>query len=316
MTSPRILRRMPTSLPRHQRGIALILVLWLCILLTVIGSSFAFSMRQEALSARNAVELAQVRAAADGAVERTVYELMKPRTPDSWLPNGLPHQYVDGDVTLTVVATDEAAKIDINTAPDTLVTGLLTNIGGVDSATASHLLDAINDWKDADDLRRPNGAEAADYVAAGLTYVPANAPFETVGEVARVLGMTPAVFARIAPSLTVYSKMRGINPATADRTVLLALPNVAPETVDAFIAARGQALAAGLAVPAFPPASSMAASGVNVWRVHATAALPDGVTFAREAVVRPSQDLRRPLIVLAWLQGGDDPAPILPATTN
>jgi len=31
------------------------------------------------------------------------------------------------------------------------------------------------------------------------------------------------------------------------------------------------------------------------------ATLPDGVTFAREAVVSPSGDMNRPFIALAWL---------------
>jgi hypothetical protein len=39
-----------------------------------------------------------------------------------------------------------------------------------------------------------------------------------------------------------------------------------------------------------------------VWRIHAEASLPDGVTFAREAVLRPSADPQRPLIALAWLE--------------
>ncbi|MBS0321720.1 MAG: general secretion pathway protein GspK [Proteobacteria bacterium] len=300
---------------RRQRGIALILVLWLTVLLTVIGSSFAFSMRQEALAARNAVEMAQVRAAADGAIERTVYELMKPKTADSWKTDGAPHPYADGDVALTVYATDEAAKIDLNTAPDTLMTGLLMNVGGVDAPTAARLVDTLADWRDADDLRRPNGAEAADYAAAGLKYVPTNAPFETVSEASRVLGMPADVFARIAPSLTVYSKSRGVNPATADRTTLLALPNATAEAVDAFIAARSDALAQGMPVPPFPAASGLAGASALVWRIKATAALPDGVMFTREAVVRPSQDLRRPLIILAWLESGSEP-PAMTATTT
>jgi general secretion pathway protein K len=299
----------------HQRGIALILVLWLSVLLTVIGASFAFGMREEALSARNSVDSAQARAAADGAIERTAYELSRPHVPESWLPNGATHQWVDGDVTITVVATDEAAKIDINTAPDVLITGLLTNIGGVDTETAAHLLDAINDWKDADDLRRPNGAESADYMAAGLKYKPSNAPFETVGEVSRVFGMTPAVFSRIAPSLTVYAKMRGINPATADRTVLLALPNATPDAVDAFMVVRAQAQAGSLPIPPFPPAAGLAAAGNSVWRIRAVAALANGVTFGREAVVRQSLDPRRPLIILAWLQTASPPPPPPAATT-
>ena len=301
-------RAYPRGLPCRQRGIALILVLWLTILLTAMGASFAFAMRHEVLSARNAVEVAQARAAADGAIERTVFELTRPRLADAWAPDGSTHSYNDGDVALAVIATDESAKIDLNTAPDALITGLLVSVGGADPDTAARLLDAIADWRDADDLRRPQGAEAPDYLAAGLKYVPTNAPFETVGEAARVLGMTPAIFSRIAGSLTVYSRASGVNPATASRDVLLAMPNATPEAVDAFVAARAEALAGKLAVPVFAPASGLSAGAVATWRIRATAALPDGVTFVREAVVRPSQDMRRPLIVLAWLQGGS-PAP-------
>jgi hypothetical protein len=31
------------------------------------------------------------------------------------------------------------------------------------------------------------------------------------------------------------------------------------------------------------------------------ATLPDGVTFAREAVINPSGDINRPFVALAWL---------------
>lgn len=299
--------------PRRQRGIALILVLWLTILLTAIGASFAFGMRHEALSARNAVEVGQARAAADGAIERTVFELTRPRLPDAWLADGSTHLYKDGEVSLAVVATDESAKIDINTAPDALITGLFVNVGGADPDSAVRLLDAVADWRDADDLKRPSGAEAQDYQAAGRKYLPSNAPFETIGEVSRVLGMTPAIFKRIAGSLTVYSQSRGVNPATASRDVLLAMPSATPEAVDTFIKARAEALASKLAVPIFAPASGMSAGAVSTWRIRATASLADGVTFVREAVVRPSQDMRRPLIILAWLQG--DSAPPAATTT-
>ena len=80
---------------RAQRGIALIVVLWLTVLLTVIGSGFAFSMRGEALAARNTMSLAQARAAADGAVERTAFELSRPRvSPDAWM-RGRPAAHVE-----------------------------------------------------------------------------------------------------------------------------------------------------------------------------------------------------------------------------
>ena len=74
-------------------------MLWLTVLITVIGSSFAYSMRGEALAARNTMSLAQARAAADGAVERTAFELSRPRVaPDAWSADGQPHTWTEGDI--------------------------------------------------------------------------------------------------------------------------------------------------------------------------------------------------------------------------
>jgi len=304
------IRRPPPSGTRDaQSGIALVLALWLTVLLTVLASGFAFSMRTEALAVRNAVSLAQARAIADGAVERTAYELMRPQIADVWKPDGQPHRFIDGEATVTVTAVDEAAKIDMNSAPDPLLKNLLIVIGGLDEATAGNLVDAIADWRDPDDLRRGNGAELPEYRAANLKYGPANAPFETIGESARVLGMTAEIYNRIAPAITVYSHQPGVNPATASRSVLLALPNATADTVDAFIAQRAQALADKLPVPPFPPAQAFGSGPVQIWRIRAEATLPDGVTFAREAVLRPSPDAQRPLIALAWLEPTRSVAP-------
>jgi general secretion pathway protein K len=302
-------------------------VLWLTTLLTVIASGFAFSMRGEALAARNALSYAQARAAADGAIERTAFELQRPRNlAEVWAADGEPHKWQEGDAAITSVAVDESAKIDINTAADVLLKGLLQNIGGLDADAAARLLDVIADWKDADDLRRPNGAEAPAYRAAGLKYVPSNAPFDTIGELQRVLGMTPALFARIADSITVYSRQPGINTATATRDVLLALPMATPELVDGYVAQRIDAHANKLPVPAFAPAQGFASGAIAVWRIRAQAVMPDGVTFVREAVLRPSMDPRRPIIALLWQEGapvaspnpaaGNSPDPSSAATVN
>ena len=68
------------------------LVLWLTALLTVIAGGFAYAMRNEAQAARNTMSQAQARALADGAVARTVFELMRPRTiPGVWAADGLVH---------------------------------------------------------------------------------------------------------------------------------------------------------------------------------------------------------------------------------
>ncbi len=288
----------------RESGIALIAALWLTVLLTVIASSFAFSMRGEALAARNAMSVAQARAAADGAVERTVFELSRPRNiAGAWVPNGQVHQWQDGDVAISVMAIDESSKIDLNAATEPLLKGLFQNVGGLDAESAQRIVEAVADWKDPDDLRRPNGAEANDYRSAERKYGPANASFESVGELRRVLGMTPEIYNKVAGSLTVYSRQPGVNAMTAPRDVLLAMPGVTPEAVDAYLQQRRDALAQNLPVPPFPPAQAYMASPVPVWRVRAEALLADGVTFVRDAAVRPSMDPRRPFIAFLWQEG-------------
>ena len=291
--------------PASGRGIALIVVLWLTMLLTVIASSFAYSMRGEALAARNALSLAQARAAADGAVDRTIFELMRPRNvADAWTPDGQPRAWKDGDIDLAVTAVDEAARIDLNFAADALLKGLLENVGGLDPDAAERVLEAILDWRDADDLRRPNGAEAADYRAAGLKVMPSNSRFESVGELVNVLGVTPELMTRIADTLTVNSRQPGINPATASRSVLRALPGITDEQVDSYIAARSAALASHLPPPPLPLGQAFLSAPSPVWRIHVQARTPDGVTFARDAVVRSAPtDPRRPYAALVWQDG-------------
>jgi len=290
-----------------QSGIAVIVVLWLTIMLTVIASGFAFSMRSEAMAARNALSLAQARTAADGAIDRTAFELSRPRMAASWLSDGLPHTWREGDVALTATAVDESTRIDLNAAPDALLKGLLENVAGTDPDTTAKIVDAILDWRDPDDIKRPNGAEEADYRGAGLKQKPANAPFETVSELSRVLGMTPAIYASIADSLTVQSRQPGINAQLAPRNVLLAMPNATPAIVDAYLQQRADAQAAKLPIPPFPPAANYVAGAVPVWRIRAIATAPDGVTFIRDAVVRPSGDGRRPLLTLNWQEGTTAP---------
>jgi general secretion pathway protein K len=293
---------MTSSVVSRQSGVALILVLWITVLLTVIAAGFAYSMRTEALAARNAVALAQARSLADGAVSRMAFELMRPRAvPETWQADGAVHYWQEDGASIAANALDESGKIDLNTAPDALLKNLFQTAAGADADTAARLVDAIGDWKDADDLKRPQGAEAPEYQAAGLAYKPANASFETVAELQRVLGMTPALYAAVADSLTVFSRQPGVSPAYASRTVLLALPNATPEVVDTYIAQRNDALAQRLPLPAFPIAAG--AAPVNAWRIRAEVTTADGASFIRDAVIRPGGDALHPVAILIWQEG-------------
>jgi len=295
-----------------QQGIALVLVLWLTILLAVIASGFAYSMRSEALAARNALSVAQARAIADGAISRAAFEMIRPRmVNETWVADGSVHYWSEGDSAVAASVVDESGKIDLNAAPDALLKSLLQTAGGVDSDTADHLVAAIDDWKTVGDVKRLNGAKLPEYQAAGLTYGPADAPFETVADLQRVLGMTPALYAAVADSLTIFSRQSGVNPAFASRSVLLAFPNASPEIVDAYIALRSQALSNRQPVPPFPVASGGAAPS-NVWRIRAEVTGSDGTTFIREAVIRQGSDPLHPATTLLWQEGDQRRLPLPP----
>ncbi len=291
-----------------QRGIALVLVLWMTTLLTVIAASFVFSMRTDMLLAQNLVASSRAQALADAGLQRGIYELFKPAGDKlRWQGDGVVHQWEFGGAKVSVVMLDVSGKIDINFASDALLKGLFKSVG-LDEQRSSALLDAVLDWRDVDDLRRTNGAESAEYQAAGLKYKPANGMFESIDELQRVLGMTPEIFAKLADSLTVESRQSGINSSVASRKVLLALPGVDETAVDTYLALRQQAIDANLPLPLFPQAAGfMAGANGSVYSVRAEAVLPDGAVFVREAVVRINQGAARKVVYLSWKDGEATP---------
>lgn len=291
----------------RERGVALVIVLWTVMLLTVIAGNFVFAMRTETLVVRNAVSAAQAEAMANGAVHRALYETFKPTADaNTWKADGRERQWEKDGTKIKIVMMDESGKIDINTSSDALLRGLLISVG-VDAAKAAQLLDAILDWRDEDSLSHPNGAESDAYQAAGLKYGPANAPFEVLEQLQQVLGMTPDIYLRIAPLITVHSRQPGINTLVAPRGVLMAIPDVSPSQVDDYIAQRNDSLANGQMPPPFPAGAAFMSAG-SVINVHAEARMADGAVFVREAVVSRSGEAKRPLEFLSWKEGRPAPA--------
>ncbi|MDP1678626.1 MAG: type II secretion system protein GspK, partial [Candidatus Nitrotoga sp.] len=225
--------------------------------------------------------------------------------------DGVPHQWEFGGAKLSIILLDVSGKIDLNSASDDLLKGLLKSVG-LNDEESNVLLDAIVDWRDGDDLPRAKGAEVAEYKAAGLKYRPANAPFETVNELQRVLGMTPELYANLADALTVESHQAGINAAIAPRKVLLALPGANVALVDDYLIARQEALVKNLPPPPFAPAAAaVAGDDGSVYSVRAEAALPDGTVFVRETVVKVDQGAVRKLVFFSWKEGEATPKPIV-----
>lgn len=295
---------------RHPRekGIALVMVLWAVTLLTVIASSFAFSSRTETLLSRTQIASSRVRLLADAGIERALYELSKPVTdPTRWKFDGRTQVWEFDGAKLSITVRDETAKLDINLAPDELIRGLLKHAGLNDLEVAS-LSDAIADWRDADDFKRPSGAESRDYEAVGRDYLPANRPFESIDELRLVLGMTPDLFKKLRGSLTVYSSRKGFNSVTAPDEILYALRDVKREVVAQYVADRAKARTEGRPVSAFDPALAHASLNNAAYNIVAQAEIEDGSVFIRETSVQLPAFKSGKIPQLTWIEADRPPS--------
>lgn len=284
-----------------QTGIALVLVLWVMTLLAVIAGSFVYTARSNTLVSGNLVAQAKARLLADAGIERGIYEVLKPAADaERWQARSLPYAFSLDAAQIQVTLRDEAAHIDLNTADEALLKGLLLSLGQ-EADAAAKLLDAIIDWRDADEMVRPQGAERDQYEAAGYDYIPANAQFQSVEELRLVMGMTPELLRKMLPALTVYSLQAGINSRQAPREVLMAVPNVLAEDVDAYLLLREEMHAQEQMPTPFPQASAYEATGdTQVYNLRSVVSLPDGARFANEAVVKLTNKPNRPFAVMRW----------------
>ena len=304
------MRRAPRD---GQLGVALVLVMWASVLLTVVATSFILERRTESMIVHNSISLARAEAAADAGVQRGVMEMYRGdiTSPGIWKRDGTPQEWTFDGIPVRVELRDESAKIDINTAADPLLRGLLVT-SGFNEEEATQVLDAILDWRDPDSLKRPNGAEEADYRAAGLTYKPANSQFQAIEELQLVLGMRPEIYRRLAPYITVFSRQPGVNALLASREVLLSIPGITTEMVDQYLAKRDEARKQNLPAPTFPQAGPFASGNTMVATVRSEARLGDGTIFAREAVAILRPVPRRPVTFVAWRESTASP----PEPTN
>jgi general secretion pathway protein K len=303
-------------MPSRQHGVALILVIWVIALMGVLLGSFALIARTENFEARHLFDGTTARYAAQAGIERAVYELRNPDLTQRWVGDGRPYDFEFDGAQVHVELTDESGLVDINTADDALLQGLFASVG-VPPDQAVALSDAIQDWRDPDDIPRPQGAELNEYKAAGMPYAPRNAPFQTVGEVQQVLGMNYDLFEKIESAITIYGGGVQPNPAYAPLEVLLALPGMTPELAQQLIAARqqiipgqigpgqgvpGQPGAAGLTLPDGTPV--VANGGGNTYTIRSRATLANGASTVLDASIRLGGvgAAGQPYTVLRWDQ--------------
>jgi len=292
---------------QQQRGVVLVIVLWVITLLTIMAGSFAYSLRIETALASYGLDQARARAMAEAGVAYAMLQVLNPPPEGEdvrWFTDGRVKRWRFGDATLDIQVRDTSGRVDLNRGDRELMRGLFTVVGGLDEQQADVLLDAVEDFRDSDDLTRLNGAELSEYEAAGRDFGPKNALFESVDELQQVLGVSPDFYQRVAPFLTVYSNQSGINPAVAAPEVLYALPDVDPLLIEQYLQLREESIQQALPPPPAPNLGAHLSQAQGLaYDVGVTVNFESGTVAFVEATVTQGRRADQVYHLLTWREG-------------
>lgn len=281
--------------PRNrQRGVALLLVLWACTLLAILLGGYAALARTEGLQARFQFAQTQAHYAAEAGLMRAIYGLQDPRMQQRWIGDGRAYTFQYDQATVVVHAIDEGGKIDLNTDTPDVLQGLF-QAAGLPKDQASQLAGRVVDWRNAPTATDAADSQRAAYAAAGRDYGPRHGPFPTIEEVQMVLGMTPALYKRIAPVLTIWAGNTSPDPNTAPLLALEAIPGMTAQQLATIRATRLK--------NANDP--SLALNNGTTHSIESEATLADGTRAVLSATVRMQSGLDgvKPYAVLRWQEG-------------
>jgi general secretion pathway protein K len=252
--------------PKHcqlsnERGVALVVVLWIFIFLFVVAFDFSASVRDEAGAAHRYGDETQGYYLALAGFERGLFDYLqqassrqRPQSQSSAdLFDGTWREERLGSGVYRTRLIDEGGKININRADENLLRRIFTNLG-VEEPRRTILVDSILDWHDPDDLHRVNGAENDYYQALPAPYSTKNGPFDMVEDLLWVRGVTTALFygspgENAAPGaddaavglkqiFTVDSPNDRVNLRTASAEVIHALTGIPLAKCRAFVEER------------------------------------------------------------------------------
>ncbi len=201
----------------NERGIALLLVLWVITLLAVVCAEFSWTMRTETKVVSHFKEGEQAYYTAEAGINRAIIELMQSRKENkrkvsereaeeeeetvTWVPGGGPYVFEFAGGTCEVSIADETNKIGINAFlkkykknPGPLKR-LLSDKVGLEGEQRDIVADSLIDWYDADsNVTGVNGAEKDYYESLDPPYRCRNGRIPVIDDLLLVKGIDEKIF--------------------------------------------------------------------------------------------------------------------------
>ena len=199
------------SIVLGEKGVALIMVLWVMAILSVVALEFSFAMRTEINITKNHKEELQQYAMAEGGVQRAITELiykhdarlqqMKktlsleeiPPEQKEWMADGRSYTLPFDQGSCEIRMMSEAGKININIVSEFLLRKIIGQLG-MEGDARDVVVDSVLDWRDTNDFYRANGAENDYYLSLKEPYYCKDGNLDSIEELLLVKGVTPDLY--------------------------------------------------------------------------------------------------------------------------
>lgn len=296
---------------KTHKGLALIVVLWVITLLTIMASSFSLTIQRETAISSGAKQQAVASALAEAGINYAILRLLTSNEELRWQAFGSLYEIEFSGKRIRIQIADESGKLNINLANKEQLQQLFSSMVE-EEELADSLSDAILDWRDDNDLHRLNGAEKQQYEDAGLKYEPRNDIFNSIEELQMLMGMTAEIYKQLEGMVSIYTKNRGINPATATRAVLLTLPNVDAEMVDEYLLQRTESERNGEPVEV-PHWYSGDSNKSDIYMIIAEAMIDENISEKSVAIIKKTKAKNGlPFEIIKWGTAYQMPSLFLP----
>ena len=279
---------------RRQQGMALIIVLWLIVLLSVMAAGHSRNVHTDTRLASRQVQVAQARGLAEAGINHVILEMLADNSTNEIPIDGTAFAIDVYGTPVTLAVRKANGLVDLNAASSDLLDAVL-QAGGVEDGRRPALIDAILDWRDGDNLTHLNGIEDKDYLAAGLPWTSRDDAFVSIDELKYLPGVDQGLFERMAPLVTVYSGRAGIDIENAPPILVATL---AGEQIGPATQRVGGAGAA-----------NRRNRQLGTFHIYASVAAGSGTVASIEAVVTTSRSSDKPVTIHEWRE---PPRQVLP----
>ena len=256
-----------------EAGVALAILMWFLAAMSLLVGGIVMQAKMDTKLSGLHLNTARAEAAGDGAIQLALANLLALEQSGEFSGRSMHYgTHAVGKLTVSVVFTPLSGLIDLNTAPEGLLSALFSSIDGMDESAAYELVTSVVKWR---------------LVAPQKSSETLGGRFEVLEDLLLVEGVDRDIFEAVQDSLYVAEQASpGVDWVSAPASVLQALGGMNENTVIGLLESRSAQKVDSLEPPAGMDLSYQQAVTSSSYRADALVVLDNTVYLRRRWVDR------------------------------